>query len=208
MEANKPQDLVAPALQPVCFPAVDALLWLIMTTADLPSPHSRPIDRPQNHYRNKTKSHTQRAENKMQGAKKNTANRDPKEGPTGASSGWCKGPPKTKPVPPVVGGRAWSQKRPKVRFASCSCQLRSTPSLWGRVFAFIARIRALQAPHQAPSSCATSTTNNADRLGSWVIDKGAKWWGTVPHHLAPTFRSERPQEVTSLDHPRAASIPL
>jgi hypothetical protein len=30
----------------------------------------------------------------------------------------------------------------------------------------------------------------------------------VPHHLAPTFRSERPQEVTSLDRPCAVSIPI
>jgi hypothetical protein len=57
----------------------------------------------------------------------------------------------------------------------------------------------------APSSCATSTTN-ADRLGLRALN--AKWRGTVPHHLAPTFRPERPQEVTSLDHPPAASIPL
>jgi hypothetical protein len=47
-----------------------------------------------------------------------------------------------------------------------------------------------------------STCLNRHRL------EGAKWRGTVPHHLAPTFRSERPQEVTLLDHPCVASIPL
>jgi hypothetical protein len=46
----------------------------------------------------------------------------------------------------------------------------------------------------ALSSCATSTTS-ADRLGLRVLNGGALC--PIIYHLAPTFRSERPQEAGS-----------